>query len=324
MTLGEEACAVMEDSRFPLGKVQSLPDTSRYPAYTASAWGTPGFSCASAVNAHHILLSVEQDKGRTISIIPSDTVAPAATSGTAVVIEGKGGLGLFGAWAPPVGTPVLVRKGNGISLPVGSDNLPEPGDTIVMPVDLSDIPTMVDLENRPGGRIILYSASGPSLIGRVVRPFAGTGRFEGTLYQSPGRLRANHPGVIDISTSRYGYVGGFQIVPLRHGDSPEMAAMWSMTQWMIITSDKGPDLAGKSPMFRGNLIPGPVQPDDQKTMAGLSIWERYGRKSLILCRINGGEWRTMPQVEGKNDTGLSEITHLRIYFPNDREPLSEI
>lgn len=323
MTVGKEAWALMDGRRFPLGKVLALPGKSRYPAYTASAWGIPGFTCASAVNAHHILLSVEKGKGRTVSLVPSDTVAPAATPGTAAVIDGKGGTGLFGAFAPPAGSPVFIRKQNGETLPPGPNHMPKPGDTLVIPVTLPDSLLMADLENRPGGRIVLYSSSGPSLIGRVVRPLAGTGRFEGTLYQSSGRLRANHPGVIDISTSPYGKIGGFQIVPLKHGNSPEMASMWNMTQWMIITSAHGPDLAGRAPLFFGNLMPGPVRIDDERAMAGLSLWKRYGMRSLVMCRMDGGPWRKLPRVQGKNDQGLRRVTHLRIYFPWDREPLSD-
>lgn len=320
---GEEAVATMDGVTYPLGKVLLVPSSSRYPAYTASAWGNPGHTCASAVNAIHILLSVEKDKGRTISLVPSDTIAPAATPGTAVVLEGKGGIGLFGAWAPPVGSPVSVRKADGTTAQLTSDNSFSPGDTLLIKVDSTNIPTMVDLENRPGGRVILWNASGPSVVGRVIRPVGGTGRFDGTLYQSTGRLRANHSGVIDLSTSRYGIIGGFQIVPLRHGDSPEMAHMWSMTQWMIIAPEAGSPLAGNSPLFEGYLIPGSIQAEDVKVTSPMGIWRSYGRRSLVLCRLNGGPWRWLPEVEGRQDLGLVDVTHLRIYFPNDREPLRD-
>lgn len=317
---GQQARAVMGDSIYPLGEVLSIPSSSRHPAYTASAWGKPGHTCASAVNAIHILVSVEDEKGRTISVVPSDTVAPAATPGTAVVLNGKGGVGLFGAWTPPVGSPVFVKRGE-TTLPLRDVKIPMSGDTMIIEVDQKDIPTMVDIENRPGGRIVLRGSSGLSLIGRVIRPVGGTGRFDGTLYQSVGRLRANHSGVIDISTSPYGSIGGFQIVPIRHGDSPEMASMWSMTQWMVIAPEGDSPLAGNAPLFEGFLIPGPVQREDQEALAHLGIWTAYGRRSLIMCRIDGGPWRWLPDITGREDNGLMKVTHLRIYFPNDREPL---
>lgn len=323
LDLGKEAVAIMDGNAYPLGKVLSLPEKSRYPAYTASAWGKPGHTCASAVNALHILLSVEGEKGRTMSVIPSDTVAPAATPGTAIVLDGKGGIGLFGAWAPPVGSQIMIRKSDNSLKELPSKLSFSPGDTLTIEVDSENIPIMVDLENRPGGRVILRDMSGPSIIGRVIRPVGGTGRFEGTLYQSTGRIRANHSGVIDVSTSPYGKIGGFQIVPLKHGTSTEMASMWAMTQWMIVATEGDSPLAGNPPLFAGNLIPGPVQEEDKKATSPLGIWASYGRRSLVLCRVEGGPWRWLPEVVGREDRGLSGITHLRIYFPNDREPLKD-
>ncbi|PIE54121.1 MAG: hypothetical protein CSA35_07560 [Dethiosulfovibrio peptidovorans] len=318
---GAQVTAHMDGRTIPLGTVESIPTSSRHPSYTASAWGTPGHCCASAVNALHFLVSVENKKGRTISVIPSDTIAPAATPGTAVVIRGKGGLGLFGTWAPPVGTPVMIRSLNGFQEILGPSRLPVRGDTMVLAVNVPSPPIMVDIENRPSGQVTLWTARGPRIIAHVVRPVRGTGRFGGTLYQSVGRMRANHPGVIDISTSRYGHIGGFQIVPLQHGKSPEMASMWSMTQWMILAPESDTPLAGHWPLFSEAMIPGPTQPQDESAR-GLSLWARYGRRSLVLCRMDSGPWQWLPQVEGRNDLGLQSITHLRIYFPNDAEPLS--
>lgn len=54
-----------------IGQVVALPKTTRWPSYSASAWGTPGEVCASAVNAVHMLVSVEKEKGRTLSLIPA-------------------------------------------------------------------------------------------------------------------------------------------------------------------------------------------------------------------------------------------------------------
>lgn len=303
----------------PLGRVLKIPAKTRYPAYTASAWGQPGHTCASAVNAIHILLSIEKNRGRTISIVPSDTIAPAATPGTAVVIEGHGGYGLFGGWAPPVGTEILIRHSKGGEIkPVSPANLPEEGDSLLLKVRFSNSPLMVDIENRPGGRVILWQNNRARVIARVIHPVGGTGRFGGTLYQSRGKLRANHPGVIDISTSAYGIIGGFQIVPLRHGTSPEMASMWNMTQWMIIAPEGEASLAGNRPLFKDYLLPGPGE--GEKTG---DIWTQYGRKTLVLCRIKGGPWRKLPDLGGRIDDGLQNVTHLRIYFPSDWEPLSE-
>ncbi|HPF86075.1 MAG TPA: hypothetical protein PK008_11620, partial [Aminivibrio sp.] len=76
---GEEARAELPGGRiFPLGKVTGLPTATRWPGYTASKWAAPGTVAASAVNAVHLTLSVEKDAGRTMSILPLHTVAPAA------------------------------------------------------------------------------------------------------------------------------------------------------------------------------------------------------------------------------------------------------
>ena len=39
---------------FSVASVAALPTKTRYPSYTASAWGEPGSVCASAVNAVHM------------------------------------------------------------------------------------------------------------------------------------------------------------------------------------------------------------------------------------------------------------------------------
>ena len=48
---------------FSVALVAALPTKTRYPSYTASAWGEPGSVCASAVNAVHMLVSVEKGRG---------------------------------------------------------------------------------------------------------------------------------------------------------------------------------------------------------------------------------------------------------------------
>ncbi|MDR1917130.1 MAG: hypothetical protein LBQ58_11215 [Synergistaceae bacterium] len=314
---GGVARAYLPDGRgFDLGRVVKLPLRTQWPSYTASAWGKPGAVTASAVNAIHILMGVESGRGRTISVIPAETIAPAAGPGAAVVLDCKGGTSFFGAWAPPVGAPVFVKSGESIS-PLGN-LLPESGDVLIFRVYEDNMPYMVDFENRPGGRVIAWSTSGAMLIARVVRPLGGTGRFDGTLYQGPGRIRANHSGVIDVSTSEYGTIGGFQIIPWDHAlHSSEMQGAWQMTQWMIIAHPDGKSMmGGTSPLFARGLVPG--------TQDGESLWDlwsTYGRKSLVMARIDGGPWQHLPRASGRDDNAMKRITHLRIYFPISKEPL---
>lgn len=321
-TEGGEAVAIPASGDVhTLGHVVRLPEKTRWPSYTASAWGRPGSVTASAVNAVHILMSVESGKGRTMSVIPAETIAPAAGAGAAIVLDAQAGTKFFGAWAPPVGTPVLLETGDGTLHPLPSDRLPEPDSFLVFRVYEKDIPYAVEIENRPGGRVTAWSERGGALlVARVIRPVGGTGRFEGTLFQDPGRVRANHSGVIDISTSPRGEIGGFQIVPWDHAlKSKEMQNVWKMTQWMILGPPDGVSmLGGTSPLFAGALIPGPSRGEKL-----WDIWSTYGRKPLVLARIKGGKWGKLPIVKGRMDDALKDVTHLKIFFPISRGPLSD-
>lgn len=315
---GAQVVAIYRDgAEYELGEVLAIPKTSRYPSYSASAWGEPGEVCASAVNAIHLLVSVENGKGRTISIVPKETIAPAAGANAAHVLSTTAGHGIFGAWAPPVGSQVTVRLPSGEVKPLGPDALPQEGCELIIRVFEKKGPSLVEIENRPGGRVTMWDENGFREIARVLRRVSGTGRFEGTLFQGGGRLRANHSGVIDISTAGTGKMGGFQIIPWDHAlSSKEMQNAWDMTQWMIIgPADGVSKLGGQPPLFANALIPGPA--DGEKLW---DIWSTYGRKSLILARINGGEWQQLPHVPGRVDDGLKGVTHLRIYYPVVEEP----
>lgn len=301
-----------------VGQVDALPQTTRWPSYSASAWGDPGEVCASAVNALHMLVSVEKEKGRTLSIIPRETIAPAAGTGASLVISSQAGTGIFGAWAPPVGSKVSVLKnGTSDTVPLSANNLPQKGDTLIITVQKNYHGYFAEIENRPGGRVTLWSKDGYSVIGRVIRPFAGTGRFEGTLFQRTGALRANHCGVIDVSSSERGTIGGFQIIPWDHALlSKEMQGSWDMTQWMIIGPTDGKAMmGGTAPLFKDILVPGPSEGE-----LLWDVWSTYGRKSLILARKNGGPWERFPEISGRNDHALKDVTHIKIYFPFTDEP----
>ncbi len=315
---GEAAAATPEGDLFPLGRVIALPKGTRWPSYSASAWGVPGEVCASAVNAIHMLVSVEKDKGRTMSLVPQETIAPAAGTGASLVLSSVAGTGIFGAWAPPVGSKIGIIRKNSTQMTAFSEKaLPKEGDTLIISVQKSEAPYMADIENRPGGRLILWDKDGYRTAARVVRPMAGTGRFEGTLFQRQGALRANHCGVMDFSSSPLGEIGGFQVIPWDHALlSKEMQGAWDMTQWMIIAPADGRSMMGGTyPLFQGALVPGP-----SKGEIMWDIWSTYGRRSLILIRQNGGPWQTIPPVSGRNDYAYKEVTHIRIYFPFTDEP----
>ncbi|NLL37293.1 MAG: hypothetical protein GX256_07215 [Fretibacterium sp.] len=318
VSVGAEARAVMPDgTERSLGVIRAIPVKTNWPAYTASKWGVPGAVCATAVNAIHILLDVEQERGRILSLVPSITLAPAAKAGAFFAIDHPAGTGLFGGLAPLTGSPVFLEDPSGTRRPL--DGLPAEGETLVIRSALPGSPDtwMIDIENRPGGRVIAWTKDGPRTAARVVRPIGGVGRFGGTEFQGIGRVRASHSGVIDVSTSPRGQVGGIQIMPLLHAlTSKEMANAWKLTQWMILAPLPGrPPLEGTGPLFSGTLVPG-VQLDDRLA----DLWSTYGRRPLVLCRHEGGPWTHLPSVSGKQDAALADVTHLRLYCPFWDEP----
>ena len=301
-----------------LGVVRALPVRTNWPAYTASKWGIPQTVCATAVNAIHILTNVEEGRGRIFSIVPTVTVAPAAPEGAFFSIDSPAGTGIFGGCAPLTGSRVFIEGRDGARkplLPLAGDALPiAVGESLLIESDLPGKPEtwMVEIENRPGGRVIAWTGSGPKVAARVARPVGGVGRFGGTEFQGAGRIRASHSGVIDISTALRGQVGGIQIMPLTHAlTSAEMASAWKLTQWMIVAPlpGEGP-LEGRPPLFEGTLVPG-TQLDDRLS----DVWSTYGRKPLVLGRFAGGPWKSLPPVSGKVDDALRTLTHLRIYYP---------
>ncbi len=300
-----------------VGTVKALPTKTRWPSYTASAWSAPGTVCASAVNAIHMLVSVEKDRGRTMSVIPQETIAPAAGAGASVVLSSQAGESIFGAWAPPVGSAVFVRRPDMSQTPLAANSLPKAGDTLVIAANWDDsLPYMVNIENRPGGRVIAWRRGSYELLGRVIKPLGGTGRFEGTLFQRTGAVRANHSGVIDVSTTPRGTTGGFQVIPWDHAlKSKEMQNVWNMTQWLVIGPADGRSmLGGTAPLFKKGLVPGPAAGEKL-----WDVWSTYGRRSLVLARYDNGKWRRLKEVAGRSDNGLKGITELRIYYPFTEE-----
>ena len=98
-----------------------------------------------------------------------------------------------------------------------------------------------------------------------------------------------------------------------------MQNVWKMTQWMILGPPDGVSmLGGTSPLFAGALIPGPSRGEKL-----WDIWSTYGRKPLVLARIKGGKWGKLPIVKGRMDDALKDVTHLKIFFPISRGPLSD-
>ena len=294
-----------------LGKVLMTPSKTNWPAYAASKWSGNSTVCASAVNAIHILINVEKGRGRIISLVPSVTVAPAAAQGAFFSLGMEAGTGIFGGYAPLVGSKVTIENDEGER---DLTDVPKENETLIIRTELPENPKnfMVEIENRPGGRVIAFGKKGREVIARVIHRVSGIGRFGGSIYQNNGRIRASHAGVICVATSKRDTVGGFQIMPLKHAlTSTEMISSWSMTQWLIISPlPNYPDLEGHEPLYKNSFLPG-TQLNDKLP----DVFSQYGRRPLVICRRNGGNWEKLPEVSGKSDDALKDVTHLRLYFP---------
>ncbi|WP_164925211.1 hypothetical protein [Thermanaerovibrio acidaminovorans] len=281
-----------------MGKVRVLPVKTRYPGFTASRLGEPGSVVASGANAHHILVDVERSRGRTLSVIPSVTFVAAAGNGSSMVIEGVGGVGLWGRLSPPVGSRVYVVNRLGYRIPFRSRDLLKVASALEIDVEERSPGDYVRIENWEGGGVFLGVDRREERLGTVEKPFHSSGRFLGTLYQTVSAVRANHPGVICVSTTQVGDIGGFQIVPLTHMYDDEMQKSRNMGQWLIVRGDRFQDLAGTYPLFSGVIRPFDREGDSPE-----------GR---VLCRIGDGPWIDLPEASGVQEGIFQDVTEIKI------------
>jgi hypothetical protein len=302
MTLGEQASVIFPDGRTEdMGRVLAIPQKSRHPSFTASKYGIGGQVIASAANAHHLQISVEDGTGRTMSLIPSQTFAPAPGYGTSFVVEGIGGSGLWGQYSPYVGSPVYIVNGVGIPVLFNSLQLFQFATALEIRVYRPEKAIeYFEIENAAGGRAWYHDAEGDHQFAIVESGVGGTGRFEGSLFQGLGRVRANHPGVICVSTCPKREIGGFQIVPLSHTYSNELQKTRRMSQYIVLRGVDFEDIAGQSPFFKGWVRPGDADVPESKT-------------GWVSCRING-EWQELPNISGLTEHTLENIEAFRIYL----------
>jgi hypothetical protein len=302
--------------------------------FTASLWAPSSAVAATAVNAVHIKVAVNQAEQRGIifSLLPRE-FAPGAKEpfvpeevkpGAEIDTDIGAGTAIFGGDdSPLVGNPVFVERDGGL-IPLPRDYVPARGDALVISIRRPQrYPSQLIFENRFGGFIYLqYPDGARKTIGEVLRPVLGVGRFPGSLYAAIGRLRANHPGVIDISTSPVGEIGGFQIVPANHAMSPETKYVRRLTQWMVVgpLSALDPSWEGVAPLFLHYLRP-KYNAEDLHAQD----WQaRLLGRFLVEVEI-GGKWQAMPNHSlgtSPNEplpewamTALEQVEAIRILFP---------
>lgn len=280
--------------------------------FTASRWGTPGTVVASGANAVHVKVADTADgRGRIFSLWPRGS--PWAPHG--ILTDIPGGRAIFGGrYSAFVGNAVLVDGPAGLE-PV-SGWTPQVGARLVVVVRRpTRYPLEVEFENRFGGLVrARYLEGTEELLAVVLRPVAGVGRFGGTQYVGIGRVRANHPGVIDISTSPVGQVGGFQIIPRDHAHSPELVGAVLGTQWMVVgpLNPLDPSPQGTAPLFRAFIAPR-YEADD---LADEEEWQRrMSERFLVVCRVDAGPWQLFPPLVGRRDDALLRVTHIKILMP---------
>jgi len=309
--------------------------------YAASRWVADGRVAATAVNAIHIKTATEKGTGGGVvfSLLPKEFLVKQKdynsylSPTSSIYTNIPAGESIFGGgFAPFVGNKLLLsRPGYTVGmLPAGY--VPAVGDKIYIIVERPvAYPKEIVFENRFGGKItIKYPSGGEKVIGEVLRPVVGVGRFDGTRYASAGRIRADHAGVIDVSTSRFGTIGGFQIVPSLHGSN--MKAARELTQWMVI----GPCLPagkpaaageeayeGKAPFFKYFIKPAYRSSDLSSDDWEKNVMARF----LVDAKVKGSDqWQPLPIYEFSEyeltgdvpawaSDALANITYLRILFP---------
>lgn len=286
---------ILENGRWmDCGRVICPASTFNKKPFTASQWGKIDSVVASAVNAIHILRS----EGL-LSLLPAGAFSSGARSESSILTDIPPQKSIFGGgYSPFVGNEVTFYPSSGIP------KLLE----IRVFKDKSDIIEII-LENKVGGKITALHLSGKEeTIGKVIKPVEGVGRFTGSEYTGIGRVRANHPGVICISTSSLGNIGGFQIIPYRHSLSPEMVKIaWGLTQWMIVDLEPG-----SYPLFFGTILPN----WNPSALGELNWEELLLRRSLVMVKFkNDEDWRFLGELVGRDDYALKDLRYVKIILP---------
>ena len=287
-----------------IGRVVKNSSEVSNAGFAASAYGEPGAVVATAVNAIHVKIRQEGDNPVLFSILPQEMSSPLLrpdsyfSDNSSIFTDIPAGTGIFGGGQSPfVGN--LIYLG---AEPLPHDYQPRSGDVLTIVVERPEKrAAQIIIENKKDGRVLLKELNGQvTQIAVVEQPVQGTGRFGGTHYADVGRIRANHPGVICISTSPEGEIGGFQIVPSYHASKLGYTVG---AQWLVVSSYLTKDLIeGKEPLF-GHYIQ-PVYNRDN-----------WRNNYLVDVQINGGEWQPMPTITGLTFDTLKDVTALRILFP---------
>jgi len=318
-----------------LGKVLTpAADLSIQKSYTASKWAKNSSVAAAAVNSIHIRTGYDADTEHAaiFSILPkefnninTDNYYSYLNLTSAILTDIKGGSEIFGGkFSPILSSSVFLMTDDYTAESLPEKYMPKPGDTfaIIVTKRTDNIKEIV-FENKIDGRIYINTTDRKreTVIGKVTHPISGIGRFEGGIYAKQGQIRANHNGVICISASNYGDIGGFQIIPIEHSKSSEMVNDSSRPQWMVVEYIDGIETVGEFPLFYGLLSP--VSNDSHITD---KYWGYTSlQKSIIVNIKKNGKWEKMPKFSLNKDlslplqefanSALADVEAIRIILP---------
>lgn len=315
-----------------VGRVLRYTESVNEKAYTAAKWVEPGRVAATAVNAIHLNVGRNEtdDRGVVFSLLPREFLIPPQdyrsflSPNSSIYTDIPAGSAIFGGGAAPfVGNPLYLEIESAL-VPIEDGYVPQRGDILVIRViQPQPYPISVEFENRPGGAVTLRQSDGSeTVLGWVIRPVSGVGRFGGTLFTAVGRIRAGHAGVVDISTSPEGLLGGFQIIPVGHALSPEMESAWRKTQWMILGPVERQTALweGIMPLFCQHIRPA-YRPDD------LMAWDWRQRllERFLIDIESDGTWEAMrclhlgsdpaQPLPAWADSALEGVDKIRLLFP---------
>ncbi len=343
--------------------------------YTRSIFGSSANVTATAVNAMHLRVAPdymydprEAQKGRSevwkpqlISLLPDREYFKAGNGPHPgrIATDIPGGTGLFGGKSSAyVGSPVkyLTDAGDWADL----EKYYEENSIGTAPQKLKievykpsseyGSPSSIVFENQVNGDVTLNYENGfTKTIATVLQRVEGTGRFGGSEYAHTGYLRANHGGVIDLSTSPYAgftwdieQMGGFQIVPSNHAvysryfldlnyiDRPQYMIVGhkgstpeNLFNPVYYDESEGlsydPHFEGIAPLFANYLKPKYVTTHDR--IPENAIKDRVpempikGQSTHFQFSFDGGEtWQDPVPVTGTHDDNLAEMTHIKIYL----------
>lgn len=268
--------------------------------FTASDWAPVGAVAASAVNALHLKVAQGDEHAVIFSLLPAELAErdPSGSyrdAGASILTDVPAGSTIFGDVAPRVGDGLFLEDGASRDLsPWPAGRAPGIGDRLVLVVadgSAAGAEGRLEIENAWGGEVHWEAAGSRHRVGRVFRPLSGSGRFGGTAYQEPGRVRANHPGVLCVSTSPRGETGGFQIVPSFHAGDPSLGYVATTSAYLVVgpAGADDPGLEGRFPLYLGCFRPG----------------------DRVEARI-AGRWGPFPEAAGLKASAFAGVEAIRI------------